>query len=96
MKSKFQNLEVVKVRGDVVIRGKRIIAAGEVGFVGGWTDASPDGVRDFGVLFNSLGEVVVVPESYLESLGRIADPSELKTRSRTHQRRGRPKPEGEG
>ena len=48
----------------------------------GWSDLYEDGHRDYGVHFNAFGEVIVVPEGNLESLGRIADPSEIVSRSR--------------
>jgi hypothetical protein len=87
MDVKFQDLEVVRVTGEVVTRQKQWRLTGEIGFISGWTDPYPDGHRDFAVHFNTFGEVIGVPQGNLESLGRIADPSEIKTRSRAHQRR---------
>ena len=82
MSIKFQRLEVVRVRGDVVIRQQPWRLTGEVGFVAGWSDPYEDGHRDYGVHFNSFGEVIAVPEGNLESLGRIADQNEIVSRSR--------------
>ncbi len=79
---KFQHLEVVRVKGEIVTRQKQWRLTGEVGFVAGWSDPYEDGHRDYGVHFNTFGEVIAVPEADLESLGRIADPSEIVSRSR--------------
>ena len=82
MKPKFEHLEAVRVTGEGVVGPKQKRLTGETGFVSGCSNPYEDGHRDFGVHFNSLGEVVCISEEDLESLGRIALPREIVTRSR--------------
>jgi hypothetical protein len=89
MDKKFQHLEVVKVVRDVVTRKKQWRLLGLTGIITGWTDPYPDGRHGYSVHFNTFGEGVSLEEDDLESLGRIADRSEIVTRSRLHHRRGR-------
>jgi microcompartment protein CcmK/EutM len=86
MNRKFQHLEVVKVIGAVVTRKKQRQLTGETGIVVGWSDPDPNGHQDYGVHFNTFGEMISVSEESLQSLGHIADRSEIVTRSRLHQR----------
>ena len=84
---KFQDMEVVKVTGEVVISQKQWRLTGETGFICGWTDPFDDGHRDYAVYFNAFGEAIGLPEWNLESLGRIADRDELVPRGRAKQGR---------
>jgi hypothetical protein len=91
MSATFTHMEVVKVVAEVRVKvqGMERHLTGETGFVVGWSDPYEDGPRDYGVHFNSIGEVIAVPERCLESLGRIADQAEVVTRSRAHRGRER-------
>lgn len=88
----FQFMEVVEVIADVkaTVQQTQRMLTGDSGFVVGWSDAYEDGHRDYGVHFNVLGEVIGLPEQSLVSLGRIADPAEIATRSRAHRSRKGP------
>ena len=90
----FQYMEIVRIATDLTLRfqQKERCLRGETGFVRGWTDPYEDGSRDYAVHINNLGETVVVPGHSLQSLGRVADPSEIVSQSRAKgKRRG---PEG--
>ncbi len=88
MDPKFKAMEVVTVIGeDNAACTNRCLAVG-IGFVTGRSDEYEDGHRDDAVHFNTFGETMAIPEGSLESLGRIADPGEVVTRSRAHRGRG--------
>jgi hypothetical protein len=89
MDLKYKHLEMVRLTRELISHRKLPPLLGEVGIVVGWSDPYEDGHRDFGVHFNAIGETIAVAEGHLESLGRIADPNEIVTRSRGHQRRTR-------
>ena len=72
MSNEFRHREVVKVIGEVVTRQKSWRLTGEIGFVAGWSDPYEDGHRDYGVHFNTFGEVIVVPEGNLLAVGGAA------------------------
>lgn len=96
MEIAFQYMEEVRITSDVTLKlqQKERCLRGETGFVVGWTDPHEDGSRDYAVHLNAFGETVAVPGHSLQSLGRIADPSEIVSRSRAKgKRRG---PEGNG
>ena len=88
---KFRHLEEVKVIGDLTVqnklRTKEWRLTGQTGIVTGWSAPYADGHQDYAVHFNTFGEGFGVSEECLESTGRIADRSEIRTRSRLHQKR---------
>jgi hypothetical protein len=89
MDKRFEWMEVVKVTGDYVVPKVNWRLDGQVGFVAGWSDPDEKGRRDWAVHFNTYGETIGVPDENLESLGRIADESEIVTCSRAHAKRRR-------
>ncbi len=58
------------------------------GIVCGQSDPYPDGHRDYGIHFNHLGELRVVPEAFLRLTGRQAKSDEVVSRGRLHSRKG--------
>lgn len=91
MSTNFQYMEVVKVVSEFVTPKKGWRLKNEIGFVLGWSDPDEDGRRDYGVFFNSFGEMIGVPEVNLKSLGRIAETHEIVRR-----KRGRPRGRQDG
>jgi hypothetical protein len=83
---KFQPLEVIRVVGEFVTRKKRRRLTGETGIIVAHSDPDQNGRRDYGVHFNAFGEMITVPEEHLESTGRIANRSEIVSRSHLHRR----------
>jgi hypothetical protein len=83
---RFQPLEVIRVVGEFVTRKKQRRLTGEIGIIVARNDPDQNGRRDYGVHFNAFGEMITVPEENLESTGRIADRSEIVSRSHLHRR----------
>jgi hypothetical protein len=78
----FQINEVVRVCRKVITDKKKWDLTGEIGIIISPGNENEDGSIDRLVGFNTYGEAIVVPEKSLESLGRIADPSEFVPRTK--------------
>jgi len=80
---RFRAHEVVRVVGKLMTIQKKRDLEGEIGIIMDTEDVNNETAKDFLVGFNSYGEVIVIPAENLESLGRIAEPGEFVSRSRT-------------